>query len=476
MVALPALSINMPQEPRSPLDVPQLERSFAFGNQLGEQTRERNLLKDVGSSAASGNYLAAAQKAMRGGDLSTGLQLQKHASSMGEHDTEKKLKLLDFFTRGAQGADTPEKWSALLNMAQGVYGPSYDITPFSDFGMRDQVISFLSDSKSSLERQKLQLGIDLEREKLAEAREGRAFKSNMLSSFGLTPQGVAPSATPPMAPPTASPASPMSAAPPVAQPPDMGAEPGGSRSTQEIVAHMTPAQRTSLGLLLAKEDYAGAAKLIQAASGEAERTPPSGYRWSQTRPGELEAIAGGPQSKLPADVAGKVGMMRVAVGNMPRIREIFLGQEGEADPKTGKPTRKGANVRLIPYYATAGEIGHGIRLTTGAIESVLRAASGAAVPEQEVTRYQSLFLPSPYDTEITKARKLDELENWIGTMLSTIQEGRPVSLDEAHRLAQARSQVSGAAPTNSGPRPGTVEDGHRFKGGNPADPNNWEPL
>lgn len=33
--------------------------------------------------------------------------------------------------------------------------------------------------------------------------------------------------------------------------------------------------------------------------------------------------------------------------------------------------------------------------------------------------------------------------------------------------------ASPGAPAGSGPRPGDVEDGYRFKGGDPADPNNW---
>lgn len=153
-MVLPALSINLPQEPRSPLDVPQLQRSFGFGYDLGEQTRQKNLLKEVGGQAAQGNYLEAARKAMQGGDLQTGLSLQKHSRSMADADSEKKLKLLDFFARGIDGADTPEKFDILRNFAQGVYGSSYDLSPFT-FDKRDQIKAFLSDSKAQLEREKL---------------------------------------------------------------------------------------------------------------------------------------------------------------------------------------------------------------------------------------------------------------------------------------------------------------------------------
>lgn len=40
-------------------------------------------------------------------------------------------------------------------------------------------------------------------------------------------------------------------------------------------------------------------------------------------------------------------------------------------------------------------------------------------------------------------------------------------------LPQASSEQS---PPSGGPQPGAVEDGYRFKGGNPADPNSWEKM
>jgi hypothetical protein len=33
-----------------------------------------------------------------------------------------------------------------------------------------------------------------------------------------------------------------------------------------------------------------------------------------------------------------------------------------------------------------------------------------------------------------------------------------------------------AKPPSNAPKVGTIEDGHRFKGGNPADPKNWEEV
>jgi hypothetical protein len=34
----------------------------------------------------------------------------------------------------------------------------------------------------------------------------------------------------------------------------------------------------------------------------------------------------------------------------------------------------------------------------------------------------------------------------------------------------------GGSPAQSGPQPGAIEDGYRFKGGNPADPSSWEEI
>lgn len=51
----------------------------------------------------------------------------------------------------------------------------------------------------------------------------------------------------------------------------------------------------------------------------------------------------------------------------------------------------------------------------------------------------------------------------------------PRALAEFQRLRGQREMGQNAAP-QGGPQPGAVEDGYRFRGGNPADPNSWEPV
>jgi hypothetical protein len=45
---------------------------------------------------------------------------------------------------------------------------------------------------------------------------------------------------------------------------------------------------------------------------------------------------------------------------------------------------------------------------------------------------------------------------------------------DRRRVAQPQGQPVQAPAQPAVPQPGTVMDGYRFKGGNPADPNSWE--
>ena len=47
---------------------------------------------------------------------------------------------------------------------------------------------------------------------------------------------------------------------------------------------------------------------------------------------------------------------------------------------------------------------------------------------------------------------------------------------KGNALAGHGATSTAAPPATTGPAPGTVEEGYRFKGGDPADPASWEPV
>lgn len=54
------------------------------------------------------------------------------------------------------------------------------------------------------------------------------------------------------------------------------------------------------------------------------------------------------------------------------------------------------------------------------------------------------------------------------------QEAKPYVVGGETRLYEPK--IGGTGEAVGGPAPGAIEDGYRFKGGNPADPSSWEPV
>lgn len=95
------------------------------------------------------------------------------------------------------------------------------------------------------------------------------------------------------------------------------------------------------------------------------------------------------------------------------------------------------------------------------ITANLRKESGATITPQEFDRDFKKYFPQPFDTPEVQKQKADARK--------LAQENVRFS---AGKAADQRSKPE----TNSGPKIGTVEDGYKFKGGDPKDPNNWEPI
>jgi len=93
------------------------------------------------------------------------------------------------------------------------------------------------------------------------------------------------------------------------------------------------------------------------------------------------------------------------------------------------------------------------------ITALLRKESGAAISPSEFSRYDKEFFPQPGDSQAVVQQK---------------REARKVAIDAMKKGAGPGYQSPQMA--SRGPQAGAVEDGYRFKGGNPADPNAWEKV
>jgi hypothetical protein len=146
-------------------------------------------------------------------------------------------------------------------------------------------------------------------------------------------------------------------------------------------------------------------------------------------------------------------------GGLRSAADAFLrGLPGVGDSST-------VNALVSPERQTAEQAGKEF------LTSILRKDTGAAVTPAEFEIYGDMYLPRVGDSPAQlqqKARARDIALQSIRASMGNAASAIPI-------IAPAGGG-SAAQALGGGPQPGAVQDGYRFRGGNPADPNAWERL
>jgi len=191
----------------------------------------------------------------------------------------------------------------------------------------------------------------------------------------------------------------------------------------------------------------------------------------QDRQGNIVPVSGyGPKSgsaKPLTDAQAKA----LLFGTRAQESEKVLNEVGDKYSPAGIATKQALG--KAPLIGGALEMGANAALSDKSqqveqaqrdfINAVLRRESGAVISDSEFANAAKQYFPQPNDSQTVKAQKAKNRSLAINGMLAEVPEGKRASI-----TPNAQTAAPGA------PKPGMVQDGWRFKGGNPADPKSWE--
>ncbi len=141
---------------------------------------------------------------------------------------------------------------------------------------------------------------------------------------------------------------------------------------------------------------------------------PSGYVWNDPADPTkgMKAIPGGPGEKVDAEVAGRLGLAKHFLKQLPEIME---------DVNAGKAT---GGFDAAKAWAGIGKPGQIRRRIDSGAEALLRMLTGAGMNNAEAADYVRRYRLSPTDSAETVIDKLTQLEGELNSVGETVGKGR----------------------------------------------------
>lgn len=145
-------------------------------------------------------------------------------------------------------------------------------------------------------------------------------------------------------------------------------------------------------------------------------------------------------------------------------------------------------IESAPWYSpTAGLLGNILKDVGGTAAADVRALTDTVRANIGFDRLQAMREASPTGGALGQVteRELAFLQATLGSLEQSQSEEQLLqNLDRLERVYGAVMKKAAAYPNAgqfgfdapAGPQPGMVEEGYRFKGGDPADPNSWEKV
>ena len=236
---------------------------------------------------------------------------------------------------------------------------------------------------------------------------------------------------------------------------------------------------------------------------------PAGYQYKPD--GTLEPIKGGPADKENAQMGAReqVFLQRVLLSANEASKDLSNIVELPTTASTGMfgGRRQGvglleATKEVMANKMTGQDAQSYNTLASGFQRALAGIESAGLAPTNALSHQMDAVLFKEGDTNLTKLQKMAQIRQIVEAGLeSTLANPRMPEAQRKHAeevIASLRKSVpftqkdllklqveqeqnpnmtlKELMQSTNGPKAGTVEEGYRFKGGNPADKNNWEKI